>query len=144
MVGDTCVAGSPEALDACLADDVSSALFVIGGDVADPLRKPHRVVVVLDAFQFDVQHGGGVVDRFEMWPLVFDVAEECFDPGLIGRCVRPSMMLGHRIAAMNWQVAYEVIAGQLSDTASIVGSSAATKEEPGPHAHSGPTRAPSE
>ncbi len=92
MVGDACVAGAPEALDACLADgDSASFVFVVGGDVADALMKPYRVVVVTDAFQLSLQYCG-VIDRFEVWPLVFDVAGECLDPRLIGRCVGPSMM----------------------------------------------------
>ena len=46
MVGDTLVVGSPEALDACLADGVAAAfVFVVGGDVADALVQPDSVVV---------------------------------------------------------------------------------------------------
>lgn len=97
MIGDTLVVGSPEALDACLTDGVTAAfVFVVGGDVADALVEADVVVVAAHTVEFGFEHGG-VADRFEVWPFVFDVSEQRLDPGLVGRGVGSAVMLsdGH-------------------------------------------------
>lgn len=96
MVVEALVVGSLDTLGACLADGFAAAfVFVVGGDVADALVEPDAVVVVADAGEFGVEHGG-VGDRFEVWPLVLDVSEQGLDPGLIGRSVGSPVVLQDR------------------------------------------------
>ncbi len=51
---------------------------------ADPRRKPDGVVVLATDGELGAERGR-VVDGEQVGPLDFEVAEEAFDPGLIGR-----------------------------------------------------------
>ncbi len=83
MLGASLRVGSMESVAACLADLVAFAgVFVVGGDVADAFVEPHRVVVAADAFELSGEVCG-VVERFEVGVLAFDVAEQRLDPGLV-------------------------------------------------------------
>jgi hypothetical protein len=81
---------------AVFADGFTSSLvFVVGGDVADPLMEPDAVVVGSGDGEFGTQ-GGGVADREQVRVLGLDVAVEAFDPGLVGRGAGPAEVLGDR------------------------------------------------
>ncbi len=71
----------------------SGVVFVVGGDVADPLMQPDTVVVDPDAVQFSLQQCR-VGDRVEVRPFTFDVSEERFDPRLVGGGVGAAVVLG--------------------------------------------------
>ena len=76
MVGASLLIGLSESVLACLADLVAlPGVFVVAGDIADVFVEPHRVVVEPDAFEFTGEIGG-IVERFEVGVLAFDVAEQ--------------------------------------------------------------------
>src|SRR5918995_7267714 len=73
-----------------------SLLLLLGarrwGDVTDRLMEAHRVVLGPDTGQLGFEDDG-VLDVFEVGPLALDVAEEALDPALVGRGVRPAVVL---------------------------------------------------
>jgi len=82
-----------ESVLACLANLVAlPGVFVVGGDIVDAFVEPHRVVVESDAFEFTGEIGW-IVERFEVGVFAFDVAEQRFDPGLVGGCGPPPEVL---------------------------------------------------
>jgi len=96
MVSDALAARAHEA-DAAGATDRGSAAFVlvVGGYVADAGMQAHGVV--LDAHELKLgPEDGGVVDLVEVWPVGLDVAEEAFDPGLVGWGAGPAEVLRDR------------------------------------------------
>ena len=105
MVGASLRVGLLESVLACLADLVAlSGVFVVGGDIADTFVEPHRVVVEPDAFEFTVEIDG-IVERFEVGVLAFDVAEQRLDPGLVSWRGAPPEVLsdqadGHELSGV--------------------------------------------
>ncbi len=84
VVATICDAGS-----ACVLESVSSPfaellcpsfVFVVGGDVVDPQRKPEGVVLVSDRVEGGGEVGG-VTDGLKLGPFGLDVAEEATSPG---------------------------------------------------------------
>src|SRR4051812_306863 len=64
----------------------------VGGDVADALVEPDRVVVHLDEVELGAQDGG-VGDCEQVWPLDLDGPVQRLDPGLVGRGRGPAEVL---------------------------------------------------
>ena len=96
MVGASLRVGLLESVLACLADLVAlPGMFVVGGDVSDAFVEPQRVVLVPDAFELTGEIDG-IVERFEVRVLAFDLAEQRFGPGLVGGCGPPPDVLGDR------------------------------------------------
>jgi hypothetical protein len=70
-------------------------VFVVGGDVSDRCVEPDRVVFEPYPVQLEFEFAG-VADLLQVWPLALDVAEQGFDPGLVGGCGRAAELLGDR------------------------------------------------
>jgi len=96
-------------------------VLVAGGDVADALVQPDRVVVDAEPVELGFQLAA-VAGLLQVRVLAFEVAEERLDPGLVVRRGRPAEVLAIRAPAMNAAVALLVICGPLSDSATRTGS----------------------
>ena len=85
MIDDPLVACSCESVTAGLANGFAfTAVFLVGGDVAYALVQADVVPAMAQHVELG-SDGCDVVDGVEVWVLAFEVPEERFDLGLVGR-----------------------------------------------------------
>src|SRR5215211_6388426 len=103
MPGKPLEAGLFESGFAGLADRRAAALvFVVGRHIADAGVQPHAVVALPNKGELGAQHPR-VPELVEVGPFGLDVAEQRFDPGLVGRGAGTAEVLvdraqGHELA----------------------------------------------
>ncbi len=96
VVGKPAEPGLFESCLSCFADGFSAAfVFVVGGHIADAGVETDGVVVVSSDRQLSPE-SGRVLDHQQVRELMFEVAVQGLDPGLVGGGAGSAEVLGDR------------------------------------------------